>query len=451
MNTLIGHKSNDIEQLCDHIGELEVLVKRQREFIDSSGETWQLMLTEERDRSRRTLQDSASLQDKVRKLEEIGTHREIERMEFEQRVATRAQGEDGMALAFRKENEVLNHRLNFLEEENAQRLQLLEAAKADLQSQLHAQVQTEEWRGRAGELEECLAHVQSELRQRQEEIEQTRVMLAEGLERAGRLEVELEEAKMREEALRHKLHESDGWVFQLAGERTASEKALTHIKRDCDVISRELQASLVCVARLRALVEDHKASASMLEAPGTVPERAAGALPQDAVETAKAQPKFDECDLRGVLHPVLQRNKQELLQRLKIDAPSSSTGAQAGAPSLLFADLNAGNGGLDPFAARTTPILGQTRNNELERKLSNAREHSDWLRRLNLVLLRSSKPWWLKFMPASIRRQQLLKALDRKDIFNATAYLKRYPDVAQGGVDPLTHYIHHGIDEERDR
>ena len=34
--------------------------------------------------------------------------------------------------------------------------------------------------------------------------------------------------------------------------------------------------------------------------------------------------------------------------------------------------------------------------------------------------------------------------------FSSEYYLKRYPDVRESGIDPLTHYIHHGCDEGRD-
>ncbi|AYA63004.1 glycosyltransferase [Alteromonas sp. RKMC-009] len=49
-----------------------------------------------------------------------------------------------------------------------------------------------------------------------------------------------------------------------------------------------------------------------------------------------------------------------------------------------------------------------------------------------------------------IRKANLKKALKTKDLFDPDWYIDAYPDIAAASVDPLTHFINHGIDEGRD-
>jgi hypothetical protein len=51
--------------------------------------------------------------------------------------------------------------------------------------------------------------------------------------------------------------------------------------------------------------------------------------------------------------------------------------------------------------------------------------------------------WW----PFRLRRQVAL--LKRSGLFDAEWYLREYPDVAEAGIDPLRHYIEHGVKEGR--
>lgn len=52
-------------------------------------------------------------------------------------------------------------------------------------------------------------------------------------------------------------------------------------------------------------------------------------------------------------------------------------------------------------------------------------------------------------LPSRIRQQQLLGKLKARKLFDAGAYLAANPDVAAVGVDPLQHYLAHGIWEGR--
>jgi hypothetical protein len=52
-------------------------------------------------------------------------------------------------------------------------------------------------------------------------------------------------------------------------------------------------------------------------------------------------------------------------------------------------------------------------------------------------------------MPTAIRLKKQMSRLKSAQIFDAKAYLEANPDVAEAGMDPLRHYLNHGIDERR--
>lgn len=82
-----------------------------------------------------------------------------------------------------------------------------------------------------------------------------------------------------------------------------------------------------------------------------------------------------------------------------------------------------------------------------ERVLDRAAELGDWLRRMNLFLI--ERPTWWSWLPVKQRLRLERRAMQRKRLFNAQAYLTSYPDVAAHGNDPVLHYMRHGIDEGR--
>ncbi len=100
----------------------------------------------------------------------------------------------------------------------------------------------------------------------------------------------------------------------------------------------------------------------------------------------------------------------------------------------------------DRFAetAHLTRLFRESEQNAAEHK-----EQAEWLRQINASM--QTVPQWWAFMPLRWRRQRELRRLQRKGLFNGQAYLARYPDVATTGMDPLRHYILHGLAEGRER
>lgn len=90
-----------------------------------------------------------------------------------------------------------------------------------------------------------------------------------------------------------------------------------------------------------------------------------------------------------------------------------------------------------------------SRNPQLERQLKAAEAQVAWLRSLALASLAKPSKW--TFMPLSWHLLRISGRFKRKGLFDEQSYLSRYPDVADSGMDPLIHYLKHGMDEERER
>jgi hypothetical protein len=155
-----------------------------------------------------------------------------------------------------EENRLLSEKISSLKEEMFDRIGNLEKIGLNLVADTHFSPNVEEYIERISLLEGALATIESELRQREEEIEQTRSALGERLDLIARLERELKDAKALEETLREKLEEANGWVFSLAGERAENEKQLTRLLRDRDAKSKALHDALLQVSRLSSRVDE---------------------------------------------------------------------------------------------------------------------------------------------------------------------------------------------------
>lgn len=77
-----------------------------------------------------------------------------------------------------------------------------------------------------------------------------------------------------------------------------------------------------------------------------------------------------------------------------------------------------------------------------------ARQQAEWVRELSVATW-GRVPWWQELMPLGWRLRAVKHYLAPGKRFNPETYLARYPDVAAAGVDPLLHYLRHGIAEGR--
>lgn len=70
-----------------------------------------------------------------------------------------------------------------------------------------------------------------------------------------------------------------------------------------------------------------------------------------------------------------------------------------------------------------------------------------WLTMVQEAL--ADSPWWWSILPLGARRPRELNRLEQCGLFNAREYLDANPDVALAGVDPLWHFVRHGVYEGR--
>lgn len=100
------------------------------------------------------------------------------------------------------------------------------------------------------------------------------------------------------------------------------------------------------------------------------------------------------------------------------------------------------------LSARFTEIATLTKLlRDASSETDTSKAHAQWLRRVNAVT--ASFPKWWALMPAEWRRRHENARFERKGLFNAEKYLRLYPDVAESGMDPMKHYIIHGMEENR--
>jgi uncharacterized phage infection (PIP) family protein YhgE len=107
------------------------------------------------------------------------------------------------------------------------------------------------------------------------------------------------------------------------------------------------------------------------------------------------------------------------------------------------------------LAERFSEIVALTRMlGERENAARRSDEQVVWLREVSAVLLNGAASTSLKgrlsaLLPGPIRLKKQRSRLHRSGIFDSDAYLAANPDVAEAGIDPLGHYINHGMTEGR--
>ena len=80
-------------------------------------------------------------------------------------------------------------------------------------------------------------------------------------------------------------------------------------------------------------------------------------------------------------------------------------------------------------------------------KVDHARANEEWLR--SALQLAASFPKWWTLMPPRWRRKREHARYRNSGLLDAEKYLEAYPDVAEYGMDPIRHYILHGMAEGR--
>lgn len=226
---------------------------------------------------------------------------------------------------------------------------------------------------------------QSELRQRQEEIEQTRT--------------ELSQARARLEQSRRELSAAHAQIRDSELEHQALLRA-----------QQELNATIVAQLREReAALAQHKLSSESVE---KQLKNAGGDLERAKEALRKSEQRIDE--LASSLQAA-QAARSEVERRL----------------SAHFQET-----------AKLSSIL-------LEAERSTERAADKGRRLQEFYHAAVSQPRWWSVLPRSGQARLQRRRLQRLGLFDGQSYLNINPDVAESGMDPLEHYIRHGIDEGR--
>lgn len=129
-----------------------------------------------------------------------------------------------------------------------------------------------------------------------------------------------------------------------------------------------------------------------------------------------------------------QRLSEQILQLT--DAANAAEAARTASERKLTARFDE--------LARLTAILS-----EESRRAEASDTQSQWLR--DVRRLEEGFPAWWAIMPAAWRQRDTHRRYARAGLFDAAAYLALYPDIAAQGMDPVRHYILHGMAEGRTR
>lgn len=271
-----------------------------------------------------------------------------------------------------------------------------------------------------------LAFRMSELRQREEEIEQTRLELAQVRSEHNECAANAAKAEERLDQMGRKLAEADSWAFELAGQRKSAERRADNAEQRLQQHAASKKQAEINAAHWKELYERQLGQIAQLRAAF---EDATAHLEEQHAEKLEIERKATQAQI--------QRAK-------KIEAR-----LVASEQALRTAEV-AVRGGEEDIAQRYQEITALTQLLRTQEQLNESvGEQLQWAIAISDALM--TQPRWWGMMPQSWRRERERRLLERKGLFDGAAYLQRYPDVAAEGMDPLRHYLLHGVSEGRTR
>jgi hypothetical protein len=239
----------------------------------------------------------------------------------------------------------------------------------------------------AADLAERLAAMETQLADKQAELTATRELVSSANAEVAANENALAQRLEELARLTEQLHEYERQIEHLKHLKRDGEEA----RRKVEVAARENERKLAQqfqeVAKLTKLLDESKREIDVIE--------------RDAEEARKQA------------EAVAKENEGKLAQRFQ-------------------------------ETATLTKLLKQQ-----EERGERADEQLGWLLALHARLGKQSR-WWA-FMPKSWQRRWTHIRLQDAGLFDGDAYLRRYPDVAAEGMDPLDHFLRHGLVEGRTR
>ncbi len=258
-----------------------------------------------------------------------------------------------------------------------------------------------------------LAQLDSALRQRQEETEQTHKALGEAEIREAELSKAIAAGADREEALTAKLALSDDCVLRLSAQRYAAL---------ADARSARSQVGQLAI-HLRQAQDEAQSQLGEL---------------QDHLGAAQA-----EAQVANAKTIVVERIASERSEEIaRLNATLSRRDSQTAELELVLVRMRSD---LNKHLVEKSELVEKLAERQLDVEKHQAT--AEWLRQVHAAL--GSPPSWWQLLPSSWRRRREHRRLLRRGLFDEQKYIARYPDVAAAGMDPLRHYIMHGLPEGR--
>ena len=262
-----------------------------------------------------------------------------------------------------------------------------------------------------------------------------------GERRALRAEREVAAADAGTARMTQQLEKAKGWVFRLAGERAAGERALQRVQARLGesaaarrMLEQRLRRAEADLAKLRAVepmaVEDKSGEMADL---------------RRALRGAEALRAQD-----GARIEQMQGEVAMLTQMLReVQDQAGEAGQRAGELEGRLRGAEAVRGELEQrLAERFAEMVTMTTAlREQEAAARQASEQAEWLRAF--AVMQVQRAGWWAWLPGAWARWWDRRALRARGLFDGQAYRARYEDVARSGVDPLRHFIVHGLAEGR--
>lgn len=381
-----------------------------------------------------------------------------------------------------------------LREEIGQHRRRSEQLQLALDTATAAQAELDEKIAQLQPLADNAGLIESQLRQREEEVHQAYAELQRQQDHAERQARDAEALEGEVEKLRAKLSEADKWIFRLAGERRDSEHALAasqarvahaekiaaaqqgQARRHADALvqrERRLAEQRHEIDRLGKALDEarSKLDAAPRHGEDQQDSYATDIYPLSFEMRRLADEKRRAEHQRWSAEQEAQRLVQEvsLLTRLlyatrekseQSEAERSSLLAESAKVAALSKDLQAAHDTQEKFAGLLAEL--QAYGEELERQAvrdKNEREAVEarfeqeaaarlWMVRLSEVLMQP-RPFWWHLAPKRWQSRRTYATLRRRGIFDADKYCDMHPDVPAAGMDPLEHYVKHGMQEGR--
>lgn len=321
-----------------------------------------------------------------------------------------------------------------------------------------------------------LAELESRMRQRDEELAQTWNALEQAQERAA----ERDEIQTRLAHVTEKLADANDWVFKLAGDRQAAEKARAAAERKFEASSLARDAALgklaVTTAELSGELASVKAVLSDTYANANTEHQRRIDAESELVSSLRdlhdqQQRNAELAGQLSVSQSALAQRQEELSQILsqlkefeqrclrvqgdynherekRMQAEQSTNRAEEEIQYLKTHIEEELKKAEHKLAKRSNEI------STLSKIFVEQSNHADslqsvtkWLREVRS--LEEVFPKWWSIMPSNWRQRRAQQRYKFKGLFDADIYLALYPDVEQQGMDPIRHYILHGIAEGR--